>query len=183
MYKLYSMQRSGNSYKVRLALALLKAPYCAIEIDILRGESRTPEFLAKNPSGQVPLLEAAEGRYLAESNAILVYVAGGTPPPPQSHTARPTPPSHMSLLHRATQHMIWAASPPGLHQRNRGYTYSRWVRSQTSRENKNRAGGAQCKTQCVIPPQWLLQIQNRESGEHDKRDPLPQGLQLRCRIH
>ena len=42
MYKLYSMQRSGNSYKVRLALALLNAPYCAIEVDILRGESRTP---------------------------------------------------------------------------------------------------------------------------------------------
>src|ERR1700743_2021827 len=56
MYKLYSMQRSGNSYKVRLALALLNAPYRAIEIDILRGESRTPEFLAKNPSGQVPPL-------------------------------------------------------------------------------------------------------------------------------
>ncbi len=63
MYKLYSMQRSGNSYKVRLALAMLDAPYRAIEIDILRGESRTPEFLAKNPSGQVPLLEVAEGRY------------------------------------------------------------------------------------------------------------------------
>ena len=66
MYKLYSMQRSGNSYKVRLALALLNAPYRAIEIDILRGESRTPDFLARNPSGQVPLLEVAEGRYLAE---------------------------------------------------------------------------------------------------------------------
>src|SRR5215472_14028374 len=62
MYKLYSMQRSGNSYKVRLALALLNTPYQAIEVDILRGESRTPEFLAKNPSGQVPLLEVAEGR-------------------------------------------------------------------------------------------------------------------------
>src|SRR5947199_9450405 len=54
MYKLYSMQRSGNSYKVRLVLAFLDAPYEAIEIDILRGESRTPDFLAKNPSGQVP---------------------------------------------------------------------------------------------------------------------------------
>src|SRR5246127_1384421 len=79
MYKLYSMQRSGNSYKVRLALALLNTPYHAIEIDILRGESRTPEFLAKNPSGQVPLLEIEDGRYLAESNAILWYVALGTP--------------------------------------------------------------------------------------------------------
>ena len=79
MYKLYSMQRSGNSYKVRLALAFLNTPYDAIEIDILRGESRTPDFLAKNPSGQVPLLEVADGRYLAESNAILWYLAGGTP--------------------------------------------------------------------------------------------------------
>ena len=88
MYKLYSMQRSGNSYKVRLALALLNAPYRAIEIDILRGESRTPDFLAKNPSGQVPLLEVAEGRYLAESNAILWYVAGGTSLAPETRIER-----------------------------------------------------------------------------------------------
>ena len=88
MHKLYSMQRSGNSYKVRLALALLKAPYRAIEIDILRGESRTPEFLAKNPSGQVPLLEVAEGRFLAESNAILWYVAGNTALAPEAPIER-----------------------------------------------------------------------------------------------
>src|SRR5260370_40029790 len=88
MYKLYSMQRSGNSYKVRLALALLNAPYRAIEVDILRGESRTPDFLEKNPSGQVPLLEVGEGRYLAESNAILWYVANGTPLSPESRIER-----------------------------------------------------------------------------------------------
>jgi glutathione S-transferase len=88
MYKLYSMQRSGNSYKVRLALALLNAPYTAVEIDILHGESRTPDFLAKNPSGQVPLLEIEDGRYLAESNAILWYVAGGTPLAPESRMDR-----------------------------------------------------------------------------------------------
>ena len=73
-YTLYSMQRSGNSYKVRLALAMLGIPYRAVEVDILRGEARTPDFLAKNPSGQVPLLEVAPGRHLAESNAILWYV-------------------------------------------------------------------------------------------------------------
>src|SRR5471030_2497428 len=88
MYKLYSMQRSGNSYKVRLALALLDAPYRAIEIDILRGESRTPDFLAMNPSGQVPLLEVAEGRHLAESNAILWYVAIGTSLAPETRFER-----------------------------------------------------------------------------------------------
>jgi glutathione S-transferase len=79
MYTLYSMQRSGNSYKVRMALTQLRIPYRLVEVDILRGESRTPEFLAKNPNGQVPLLEVAPNRYIAESNAILWYVAGGTP--------------------------------------------------------------------------------------------------------
>ena len=79
MYTLYSMQRSGNSYKVRLALAQLRIPYRLVEVDILKGETRTPEFLAKNPNGRVPLLEVAPNRYLPESNAILWYIAGGTP--------------------------------------------------------------------------------------------------------
>jgi glutathione S-transferase len=78
MLTLYSMQRSGNSYKVRLALAQLELPYRLVEVDILKGESRTPEFLAKNPNGQVPLLEVAPGRYLAESNAILWHLASGS---------------------------------------------------------------------------------------------------------
>ena len=78
MYTLYSMQRSGNSYKVRLALAALDIPYRLEEIDILKGESHTPEFLAMNPTGQVPLLEVAPGRHLAESNANLWYLAAGT---------------------------------------------------------------------------------------------------------
>jgi glutathione S-transferase len=59
MYTLYSMQRSGNSYKVRLALAHLGIPHRLVEVDILKGETRTPEFLAMNPSGRVPLLEVA----------------------------------------------------------------------------------------------------------------------------
>ena len=63
MLTLYSMQRSGNCYKVRLALAQLGIPYRLVEIDILKGETRTPDFLARNPSGHVPLLEAAPGRY------------------------------------------------------------------------------------------------------------------------
>ena len=83
MYTLYSMQRSGNSYKVRLALAQLRIPYRLVEVDILQGESRTPEFLAKNLNGQVPLLEAVPGRFLAESNAILWYLSRGTPLRPE----------------------------------------------------------------------------------------------------
>jgi glutathione S-transferase len=88
MYTLYSMQRSGNSYKVRLALARLGIPYKLVEIDFLQGESRTPEFLAKNPNGQIPLLEVAPNRYLAESNAILWYVAGGTTLAPEDRIER-----------------------------------------------------------------------------------------------
>ena len=88
MYTLYSMQRSGNSYKVRLALAKLAMPYRLHEVDILKGESHTPEFLAMNPTGQVPLLEVAPGRYLAESNAILWYLAAGTPLAPEQRIER-----------------------------------------------------------------------------------------------
>jgi len=88
MYTLYSMQRSGNSYKVRLALSRLGIPYNLVEVDILKGESRTPEFLARNPSGQIPLLEVEPGRYLAESNAILWYLAIGTPLAPESRIER-----------------------------------------------------------------------------------------------
>ncbi|MEA2905238.1 MAG: glutathione S-transferase [Alphaproteobacteria bacterium] len=88
MYTLYSMQKSGNSYKVRLALAQLDLPYRLEEIDILKGESHTPDFLAKNPSGQVPLLEVAPGRFIAESNAILWYVAGGSAFAPEDRIDR-----------------------------------------------------------------------------------------------
>src|SRR5665648_1004705 len=88
MYTLYSDQRSGNSYKVRLALARLGIPFNLVEVDILQGASRTPEFLAKNPNGHVPLLEVAPNRYLAESNAILWYVAGGTTLAPEDRIER-----------------------------------------------------------------------------------------------
>jgi len=88
MLTLYSMRRSGNCYKVRLALTQLRIPFQLIEIDILKGESRTPDFLAKNPSGHVPLLEVAPGRYLAESGAILWYIAGGTPLAPEDRIDR-----------------------------------------------------------------------------------------------
>ena len=88
IYTLYSMQRSGNSYKARLTLAQLGIPYRLVEIDILQGESRTPEFLAMNPSGQVPLLEIPPGRFISESNAILWYVAGGTALAPEDRIDR-----------------------------------------------------------------------------------------------
>ncbi len=88
MYTLYSMRRSGNCYKVRLALAQLDIPHELVEIDILKGETRTPEFLTKNPSGHVPLLRVADNRHIAESNAILWYIAGHTPLVPNDRADR-----------------------------------------------------------------------------------------------
>jgi glutathione S-transferase len=79
MYTVYSMQSSGNSYKVRMMLARLDVRYRLIETDLFKGETKTPEFLAKNPEGRIPVLELPDGRFLAESNAILAYLAEGTP--------------------------------------------------------------------------------------------------------
>jgi glutathione S-transferase len=75
--KLYNVAYSGNSYKVRLLLAQLGIPCEIIEIDILNGGSRTPEFLKFNPNGRTPVLDD-NGFILAESNAILAYLARGT---------------------------------------------------------------------------------------------------------
>lgn len=79
MHTLYSMQSSGNCYKLRLALHQTGTPFVLADMDVLKGETRTPEFLAKNPCGKVPLLELPDGRFLAESNAGLFYLAKGTP--------------------------------------------------------------------------------------------------------
>jgi glutathione S-transferase len=75
--KLYNVAYSGNSYKVRLLLAHLGIPYDIVEVDILKGESRTAEFLKINPNGRTPVLDD-NGFILAESNAILAYLAKGT---------------------------------------------------------------------------------------------------------
>jgi len=75
----YGMKASGNCYKLQLLLEHLGRPYRWIEVDSVNGQTRTPEFLAKNPNGKVPLLELPDGRRLAESNAILCYLAEGSP--------------------------------------------------------------------------------------------------------
>jgi glutathione S-transferase len=78
MLTLYSMQSSGNSYKARMLLARLQLPYHLVEIDRFKGENRTPEYLAINPDGRLPALQLDDSRMLAESNAILVYLAQGS---------------------------------------------------------------------------------------------------------
>jgi glutathione S-transferase len=75
--KLYNVAYSGNSYKVRLLLAQLGIACEIVEVDILKGASRTPEFLKINPNGRTPVLND-NGFVLAESNAILAYIGRGT---------------------------------------------------------------------------------------------------------
>ena len=78
MLRLYDYWESGNCYKVRLLLTQLGEPFERIPVDILKQETRTPAFLAKNPNHRVPLLEWPDGRRLAESNAMLCYLSEGT---------------------------------------------------------------------------------------------------------
>jgi glutathione S-transferase len=86
--RLHDNLSSGNGYKARLLLAQLGIPYERIEYDIDWGETRTPEFLEKNPNGRLPVLEIERGTYLAESNAILFYLADGTPFLPEDRLSR-----------------------------------------------------------------------------------------------
>lgn len=88
MYTLYEMPDSGNCYKIRLLLAQLGIEYQRHSVNILDGESRTEEFLHKNPNGKIPLLDIADGVTLPESNAILWYLAEGTPFIPGDKLAR-----------------------------------------------------------------------------------------------
>ncbi len=74
----YGDSISGNCYKIQLLCSQLDIPYDWQEMDILAGDTRTPEFLAMNANGKVPLLVLPDGRYLPESNAIIAYLAEGS---------------------------------------------------------------------------------------------------------
>jgi glutathione S-transferase len=88
MFTVYGMADSGNCYKVKLALEQLGQPYRWIEIDSVRGETRSGDFLAMNPNGKVPTLQVEDGSFLPESNAILCYLAEGTPLLPDDRLGR-----------------------------------------------------------------------------------------------
>jgi glutathione S-transferase len=77
--RLYDYPASCNCYKVRLLLAQLGLPYERVPIDIFDGDTLTDEYAAMNPARTTPVLETDDGRFLPESNAILVYLAHGTP--------------------------------------------------------------------------------------------------------
>jgi glutathione S-transferase len=82
------MSDSGNCYKVKLTLEQLALPYRWIEVDSSRGETRTLKFLAMNANGKVPTLALEDGSFLAESNAILNYLADGSRLLPSERLAR-----------------------------------------------------------------------------------------------
>lgn len=88
MAVLHQMQMSGNCYKVRLVAHQLGIPLALKEYPLMTGETRKPEFLAKNPNGRVPLLELDDGRCLPESDAILWYLSEGTPLQPADTWSR-----------------------------------------------------------------------------------------------
>jgi len=78
MLTLYDYLPSQNGYKVRLLLSHLRLPYRMVPVSIFEGEGRKAEFIARNPTGAVPVLELESGATLPESNAILCYLAEGT---------------------------------------------------------------------------------------------------------
>lgn len=77
--RIYGDSISGNCLKVKWTADLVGLSYDWIETDVLTGETRTPAFLALNPAGQVPLVILADGRPLAQSNAIILHLAEGSP--------------------------------------------------------------------------------------------------------
>jgi glutathione S-transferase len=79
MIHLYDYLESGNGYKIRLLLTQIGVPFKRIELDITKGETRTPEFLRKFPNGRIPAVELDDGKLLFESNAIISYFAEDTP--------------------------------------------------------------------------------------------------------
>jgi len=76
--KIYGDSKSGNCYKIQLLCAEMGIEYDWEEVDILAGDTHTPQFLAMNANGKIPLLALPDGRYLTESNAILFYLADGS---------------------------------------------------------------------------------------------------------
>jgi glutathione S-transferase len=86
--KIYGDLGSGNCLKVKYTADRLGLPYTWLHVDIMKGETRTPEFLARFPLARIPAVEFSDGRRLAESNAIIRFLARGTPLLPEDGFAQ-----------------------------------------------------------------------------------------------
>jgi glutathione S-transferase len=85
---LYDHPASGNCMKARILLRQLELPYERVTVDLFKGETRTPEHFERNPDGRIPVLELDSGETIAESGAILLHLAEGTPYLPSDGLAR-----------------------------------------------------------------------------------------------
>ncbi len=86
--RLYDHPASGNCLKPRILLRQLEIPFEPVLVDLFKRDTRKPEHLARNPDGRVPVLELDDGAHIAESGAILLYLAEGTPLLPEDRLAR-----------------------------------------------------------------------------------------------
>lgn len=90
MLRIYGDIQSGNCYKVKLLCLLLDIQHEWVHMDIVAGDTRNELFLQKNPNAKVPVISLDSGRNLWESNAILNYLAEGSPLLPQDPLQRAT---------------------------------------------------------------------------------------------
>jgi glutathione S-transferase len=117
--RIFGDRGSGNCQKVKFVADHLGLPYRWEDVDIMKGETRTPEFLARNPFGQVPVVEFADGRCLAQSNAILLYLARDSDLTPRDPFARAKADellfweqySHEPYVAVARFHMVYLGKP------------------------------------------------------------------------
>ena len=107
--RLYDHPASGNCMKARIALRQLGITYEAVTVDLFRRETRTPEHMARNPDGRVPVLELDSGQMIAESGAILLFLSEGTDLLPDDRVARAT--VHQWMFFEQNQICLLYTSP------------------------------------------------------------------------
>jgi glutathione S-transferase len=128
---LHQMQMSGNCYKVRLTAKQAGVPLELRDYALFGGETRQPEFLAKNPNGRVPLLEWEDGRVLPESNAIIWHLAEQSPLAPQDRWSRAQALSWMFFEQYSHEPYIavarfWLAYAPGHELEKKRHLIPEW---------------------------------------------------------
>ncbi len=105
--KLFSYGSAPNPRRVKIFLAEKGIPYELVQVDLMKGEQRTPEFLKKNPSGKLPVLELDDGRFLAESVAICRYLEAIYPEPNLFGTD-PFELGYIEMRNRQMENELWS---------------------------------------------------------------------------
>ena len=105
--KLYSYGTAPNPRKVKIFLAEKGLEYDLVEIDMMKGEHKTPDFISKNPSGKLPVLELDDGRHLSESIAICRYLEA-IHPEPNLFGTDPFELGHIEMRNRQMETELWS---------------------------------------------------------------------------